>query len=190
MRERTNRKPHSLHSSVQRAHRSNPGAVSLFVGWKPAVAIILIIFAACFSRRIGLNKVMPGSSSGLVMEMFPFRAPILSNILKKTWFRFKDLCRAFPIVVIGSLGLGALYETGYLADLAERSPRWWKIGSSSSCGRMTLIFCSPEEGAWSSTAVTCAIVQYVGCSTAVVHVTKAAFVYAFVNTIYIRALLQ
>ena len=165
------------------------GAVSLFVGWKPAVAIYLIIFALVFLVGIGLNKVMPGSSSGLVMEMFPFRAPILSNILKKTWFRFKDFVFvAFPIVVIGSLGLGALYETGYLWNLAEPlSPvvEDW-LGLPPVAG-LTLIFAVLRKELALQLLVTFAIVQYGGgASNLLLFMSpKQLFVYALVNTIYI-----
>ncbi|MDP3103134.1 MAG: ferrous iron transport protein B [Candidatus Methanoperedens sp.] len=165
------------------------GAVSLFVGWKPAVAIYIIILGLVFFVGIGLNKVMPGSSSGLVMEMFPFRAPIISNILKKTWFRFKDFVFvAFPIVVIGSLVLGALYETGYLWKLAEPlAPvvEDW-LGLPPVAG-LTLIFAVLRKELALQLLVTFAVVQYGGgASNLLLFMSPTQlFVYALVNTIYI-----
>jgi len=165
------------------------GAVSLFVGWKPAVAIYIIILGLIFFVGIGLNKVMPGSSSGLVMEMFPFRAPIISNILKKTWFRFKDFVFvAFPIVVIGSLVLGALYETGYLWKLAEPlAPvvEDW-LGLPPVAG-LTLIFAVLRKELALQLLVTFAVVQYGGgASNLLLFMSPTQlFVYALVNTIYI-----
>jgi ferrous iron transport protein B len=165
------------------------GAVSLFVGWKPAVAIYIIIMGLVFFVGVGLNKVMPGTSSGLVMEMFPFRAPLISNILKKTWHRFKDFVFvAFPIVLVGSLFLGALYETGYLWALAAPlSPvvEGW-LGLPAVAG-LTLIFAVLRKELALQLLVTLAVVKYGGgAGNLLLFMTPAQlFVYALVNTIYI-----
>ncbi len=165
------------------------GAVSLFVGWKPAVAIYIIVLALVFLVGIGLNKVMPGTSTGLVMEMFPFRAPLMSNIIKKTWYRFKDFVFvAFPIVLAGSLVLGALYETGYLWKLSSPlSPvvEGW-LGLPAVAG-MTLIFAVLRKELALQLLVTLAVVMYGGgAKNLLLFMTPAQlFVYALVNTIYI-----
>ncbi len=165
------------------------GAVSLFVGWKPAVAIYIIIMGLVFFVGVGLNKVMPGTSSGLVMEMFPFRAPLISNILKKTWHRFRDFVFvAFPIVLVGSLVLGALYETGYLWALASPlSPvvEGW-LGLPAVAG-LTLIFAVLRKELALQLLVTLAVVKYGGGANNLLLFMKPAqlFVYALVNTIYI-----
>ncbi|HTP57831.1 MAG TPA: nucleoside recognition domain-containing protein, partial [Spirochaetia bacterium] len=91
------------------------GALAGLAGWQWGVAVFLLMGLLVFGVGIGLNKVMPGESSGLVMEMFPFRMPSLKTIVIKTWFRFKDfIFVATPIVLGGSLLLGALYETGWI----------------------------------------------------------------------------
>lgn len=96
------------------------GAVANFVGWQYAALIYLIEVALIGLVGFGLNKLLRGESSGLVMEIFPFRIPAASSIVKKTWFRFKDFAFvAFPIVALGSLTLGALYELGYLLAIVE-----------------------------------------------------------------------
>ncbi len=165
------------------------GAVSLFVGWKPAVAIYIIVLALVFLVGVGLNRVMPGSSTGLVMEMFPFRMPLMSNIIKKTWHRFKDFVFvAFPIVLMGSLVLGALYETGYLWKLASPlSPivEGW-LGLPAVAG-LTLIFAVLRKELALQLLVTLAVVMYGGgAKNLLLFMTPAQlFVYALVNTIYI-----
>lgn len=165
------------------------GAVSLFVGWKPAVAIFIIMLVLIFFVGIGLNRIMPGSSTGLVMEMFPFRAPILSNIFKKTWHRFKDFVFvAFPIVVGGSLVLGALYETDYLWKLSSPlSPvvEGW-LGLPAVAG-LTLIFAVLRKELALQLLVTLAIVMYGGKAEDLLQFMNPTqlFVYALVNTIYI-----
>ena len=96
------------------------GAVANFVGWSYAVLIFLIELSLIAMVGWGLHKILPGESSGLVMEMFPFRVPSPSAILRKTWFRFKDFAFvAFPIVTLGSLVMGALYETQFLWAIAK-----------------------------------------------------------------------
>ncbi|VVB84690.1 Fe(2+) transporter FeoB [uncultured archaeon] len=165
------------------------GAVSLFVGWKPAVAIYIIVLGLVFLVGIGLNRVMPGTSTGLVMEMFPFRAPLLSNIIKKTWYRFKDFVFvAFPIVLVGSLVLGALYETGYLWKLSSPlSPvvEGW-LGLPAVAG-LTLIFAVLRKELALQLLVTLAVVMYGGGAKNLLLFMAPAqlFIYALVNTIYI-----
>ncbi|KCZ70454.1 ferrous iron transporter FeoB [Candidatus Methanoperedens nitroreducens] len=165
------------------------GAVSLFVGWKPAVAIYIIVLTLVFFVGVGLNRIMPGSSTGLVMEMFPFRAPIISNIIKKTWYRFKDFVFvAFPIVLAGSLVLGALYETGYLWRLSSPiSPvvEGW-LGLPAVAG-LTLIFAVLRKELALQLLVTLAVVIYGGgADNLLLFMDKTQlFVYALVNTIYI-----
>jgi ferrous iron transport protein B len=96
------------------------GAVSNSVGWIYAILIFLIELGLIALVGLALHRILPGESSGLVMEMFPLRVPSLSTTLRKTWFRFRDFAYvAFPIIVLGSLVLGTFYETGYLWAVAE-----------------------------------------------------------------------
>ena len=54
------------------------------------------------------------------METFPLRRPTPLLVLRKTWARLKDFVWvASPIVIGGSLALGALYETGVVWHLAS-----------------------------------------------------------------------
>jgi ferrous iron transport protein B len=93
-------------------------AVGAFAGWQYALAIFGIDLAVIGAAGWLLNRMLPGKASGMVMEMFTFRRPRVSTILKRTWFRFKTfMLLALPMVMIGSLALGALYETGYLQML-------------------------------------------------------------------------
>ncbi|MFQ6081362.1 MAG: ferrous iron transport protein B, partial [Candidatus Bathyarchaeia archaeon] len=96
------------------------GAVAYFVGWNYAILIYIIEVGLIGLVGFGLHRLLPGESSGLVMEMFPLRRPSALAAIKKTWYRFRDFAFvAFPIVMIGSLGLGALFETGYLWTIVE-----------------------------------------------------------------------
>ena len=93
-------------------------AVGFFAGWQYAAAIFGIDLAVIGVVGVFLSKMLPGKTSELVMEMFTFRRPKASTILKRTWFRFKTfMLMALPMIVIGSLVLGAFYETGWLQIL-------------------------------------------------------------------------
>ena len=96
------------------------GVVSLYVGWMWALAVYGVILAVGVAAGLGLNRLLPGSPSALVMETFPLRRPTPLLVLRKTWARLKDFVWvASPIVIGGSLALGALYETGVVWHLAS-----------------------------------------------------------------------
>lgn len=165
------------------------GAVALYTGWQPAVALYVIILGLIAVVGVGLNRVMPGQPTGLVMEMFPFRLPSLRAIAKKTWFRFRDFTFvALPIVLGGSLVLGALYETGamwYLTGPLSPLVEWW-LGLPAVAG-LALIFAILRKELALQLLVAMAVVQYGAGAGNLLHFMNAGqiFVYALVNTIYI-----
>ncbi|PKQ38625.1 MAG: hypothetical protein CVT59_00585 [Actinobacteria bacterium HGW-Actinobacteria-1] len=96
------------------------GAVGHYIGWQPALGVFAVVFAIGIGTGLGMNRLFPGHTGGLVMEMFRFRRPRLGGILKKAWAQFREfLFVATPIVIAGSLVVGTLYETGWLWKLAE-----------------------------------------------------------------------
>ncbi|MEW6555662.1 MAG: ferrous iron transport protein B [Actinomycetota bacterium] len=105
------------------------GGVSRYVGWEYALLLYAVLFVMVIAAGLFLNRIMPGESTGLVMEMFPFRSPSLLNVLKKTWLRLKDfLYIAAPLIVVGSFLLGLLYESGWIMKLTEPLEplaEWW-----------------------------------------------------------------
>lgn len=165
------------------------GAVAGFAGWQWAVAIFVIVAVLIGLAGFGLNKVVPGESTGLVMEMFPFRTPSLKSITVKTWYRFKDFVFvATPIVLVGSMLLGALYETGYLWKLsAPMAPivQGW-LGLPPVAG-LTLIFAVLRKELALQLLVSLAVVRYGPDASNLLHFMNPGqlFVYALVNTIYI-----
>ncbi len=95
------------------------GAVAIYGGLRLTLLLYVIILVVWVLVGLGLNKIMPGKPTGLVMEMFPFRRPHLKTLVRKTWFRFKAFVfMAVPILLGGSVVLGALYKTGYLENIA------------------------------------------------------------------------
>jgi len=165
------------------------GAVSKYVGWGPAVMIYLIVAGIGFLAGWGLSRVLPGRSTGLVMEMFPFRAPSFPKMLRRTWSRFKDfLFVATPVVLIGSFILGVIYETGLLwAFTVPLSPvvEGW-LGLPAVAG-LTLIFAVLRKELALQLLVALAVAQYgSGVTDLLQFMDKGQiFTYALVNTLYI-----
>ncbi|HLE43762.1 MAG TPA: ferrous iron transport protein B [Methylomirabilota bacterium] len=165
------------------------GAVSKYVGWGPAVLVYLITAAVTFSAGWGLNRILPGHSPGLVMEMFPFRPPSLSKMLKCTWYRFREfLFVATPVVLAGSFVLGAIYETGLLwlftAPLAPVVEGW--LGLPAVAG-LTLIFAVLRKELALQLLVALAVARYgAGVSDLGQFMDRnQIFTYTLVNTLYI-----
>lgn len=96
------------------------GAVGHYLGLAPTLAVFGIVLLLDLGTGLLLDRFLPGRSSGLVMEMFPFRRPKASRVIARAWDQFREFVYvAMPIVVVGSLVLGGLYETGWLTRLAE-----------------------------------------------------------------------
>jgi ferrous iron transport protein B len=166
------------------------GAVAYYAGWQYALLIYVILLVLWVLVGLGLNRIMPGATTGLVMEMFPFRRPHLKTILRKTWFRFKAfIYLAAPILVIGSVVLGALYNTGLLWDLAApMSPviESW-MGLPAVAG-LTLIMGILRKELALQLLVTLAIVEYGDAARdnlLLLMSKQQLFVFALVTAIYI-----
>lgn len=166
------------------------GAVAYYAGWQYALAIYGILLVLWILVGLSLNKIMPGTPSGLVMEMFPFRRPHLKTIVRKTWFRFKAfIYLAVPILIAGSLVLGALYNTGWLQELAApMSPvvEGW-MGLPAVAG-LTLIMGILRKELALQLLVALAIVEYgsdVQDNLLLLMTKGQLFVFALVTAIYI-----
>ncbi len=94
------------------------GAVAHYIGWGPAAGVFGVTFLVTVGIGIALDRLLPGHSTGMVMEMFPFRKPSLKAVFRKAWTHFREfLLVATPIVIVGSVILGGLYESGLLWNL-------------------------------------------------------------------------
>jgi ferrous iron transport protein B len=94
------------------------GAVAGVAGWQYAVLTYMVLIVVIVLAGLGMNRLMPGDKGVLVMEMFPFRRPVLRQVARKTWRRFREFVwDAAPIILLGSMALGVLYETGWIWDL-------------------------------------------------------------------------
>ncbi|MHA1410344.1 MAG: ferrous iron transport protein B [Candidatus Odinarchaeia archaeon] len=96
------------------------GAVGANIGFLPVLFIYAIIFVIIFISGFVLNKIMKGEKSGLVIEMPPYRTPKIKNVFKKTWVRIREfLIIAMPLIIIGSITLGALAYFDIVTVISE-----------------------------------------------------------------------
>jgi len=165
------------------------GAVAYLVGWNYAILIYIIEVGLIGLVGWGLHRLLPGEPSGLVMEMFPLRRPSAFATIKKTWYRFRDFAFvAFPIVMIGSLGLGALFETGYLwAIVNPMSPIVQGFLGLPAVAGICLVLGILRKELTLELLVALAMVQYgPSASNLLIFMTPLQlFVFALVVTIYI-----
>lgn len=96
------------------------GLVAAFLNPWWALALYTVDIVLIFVLgRIAL-KVIPGQSTGLIMEMHSFKLPSMSVVLKQTWSRTKSLIYlVFPIYIIGSVVVQVLYAVGVLEPLSN-----------------------------------------------------------------------
>jgi ferrous iron transport protein B len=88
------------------------GLVGAFVGVQWALGLYIFDFLLIFLIGKILNRVLPGMSVGIIMEMPPYRIPSGKVIMKQAWNRFKPfLSTAFPLIVGGSIVIEALRIT-------------------------------------------------------------------------------
>ncbi len=96
------------------------GLVAVFVSVWWAIALYVIDIVVMFLLgRIAL-KIVPGETSGLIMEMHTFKVPSISVAAKQTWSRTKSLIFVvFPVYIIGSALIQGLYAYGFLTPVAN-----------------------------------------------------------------------
>ncbi len=96
------------------------GLVGAFLGIQWALALYVVDVALIFLMGRVAMKVVPGRSTGLIMEMPSFRVPSLEVIVRQTWARTKSLIYlVFPIYIVGSAAVQALYALDALTPLSD-----------------------------------------------------------------------
>jgi len=91
------------------------GLVGAYVGVQWALALYVFDFILIFIIGKLLNKIVPGVSVGIIMEMPPYRLPSRKVVLKQAWNRFKPfLITALPLIILGSIIIEAMRITDIL----------------------------------------------------------------------------
>lgn len=165
------------------------GAVARFVSPQAAVGLYALVAAVILGAGWALNRYIPGGSPSLLMEIFPFRMPVARLVARKTWARVREFVTvAVPIVLAGSVVLGALYETGLIRwferPFAPVVEGW--LGLPAVAG-LTLVFAVLRKELALQLLAALAIAQFGrGAATLAAFMSKdQIFTYALVNTIYV-----
>jgi ferrous iron transport protein B len=96
------------------------GLVGAFLGPVWALSLYAVDLAIIFVLGRIAMKVMPGKSTGLIMEMHGFKVPSLSVVTKQTWARTKSIIyMVFPIYIVGSALVQALYALNVLTPISN-----------------------------------------------------------------------
>jgi ferrous iron transport protein B len=75
----------------------------------------LVLFSTLIGLGTLLNKLLPGRSSSLILDLPPMRVPNIKNISRKTWVRtVVFLKEAAPLFMLGSLLVAVLQATHLL----------------------------------------------------------------------------
>jgi ferrous iron transport protein B len=89
-----------------------------YTGIGTALAAYGVIALVAIGAGLGANAILPGRQSPLVLELPPLRLPIPRHVAAKAWHRFRGfVTTATPVMLGGSLVIGALYETGAIGPI-------------------------------------------------------------------------
>lgn len=95
---------------------------TMLAGLGPGYAIIygMIIISVFIAGGIILNKIIPGQSSSLWIDLPPLRLPKPRNVWVKSWNKSKEfITEAGPLFALGALFLGLLEVSGSLDKIED-----------------------------------------------------------------------
>jgi len=168
------------------------GAVGLYLGPLPALALFGVALLVILVTGIALNRLLPGKPPAFLLELFPFRMPTARSVAFKTWHRFKHFTiAAVPLVILGSFLLGGLYETGAIWGLAgPLEPVVGGLLGLPAVAGLALIFAFLRKELALQLLLTLAMVQYgAGATSLTAFLTPTQLVtYALVTMIYVPCL--
>lgn len=96
------------------------GLVGAYIGVQWALALYVVDFLLIFIIGRILNRLLPGTSVGIIMEMPPYRLPSGRVVAKQAWNRFKPfLLTALPLIIIGSIIIEAMRITNILSIVSD-----------------------------------------------------------------------
>jgi len=89
-----------------------------YAGMGTSFAAFGVVALVAIVAGLAANAILPGRQSPLVLELPPLRLPIPKQVAAKAWHRFRSfVTTATPIMLGGSLVIGALYETGAIRPI-------------------------------------------------------------------------
>ncbi len=85
------------------------GVVGFYGGIKLTLSVFTTVFIAGLIWAFGIKKVIPLKSEPLLLELPPYRRPLIKNVLAKSWIRMKDFVYiVIPLLILGGMVYGIL----------------------------------------------------------------------------------
>jgi ferrous iron transport protein B len=163
------------------------GALAPFVGPGAALAAFGVVAVLTVGGGVAANAMIPGRQPPLVLELAPLRRPVPALVAARAWARFRAfVTEAAPFMLVGSLVLGFLYESGLvwpLATVTDPVVRNW-LGLPSVAG-LALLFGFLRKELALQLLVSLAVVQFGPQASNLAHFMSPAqlFVYAVVVSV-------
>jgi len=96
------------------------GIVGFYGGVKLALSVFATSFAAGLIWAFGIKKVIQIESEPLLLELPPYRKPLIKNVLAKSWIRMKDFVYiVIPLLALGGIAYGILDMSGLTHIIVE-----------------------------------------------------------------------
>lgn len=96
------------------------GIVGFYGGIKLAFSVFATLFVAGLIWAFGIKKAIHIKSEPLLLELPPYRKPLIKNVLAKSWIRMKDFVYiVIPLLVLGGIAYGILNITGFTKRIVE-----------------------------------------------------------------------
>lgn len=166
-------------------------ALAPFAGVGAVVAAFALVGVATAAAGVGANALIPGRQPSLVLELAPLRAPIPRHVAAKAWWRFRGfVTTATPVMLVGSLILGIVYESGAWTSIATGiGPGFQALLGLPAIGGVALVFAFLRKELALQLLIVFAAAQ-LGHAAALDELMSPAqlFVYAVVSSISIPCL--
>jgi ferrous iron transport protein B len=89
------------------------GIAGFYGGTILALSAFATLLVAGLIWAFGINKIIRIKSEPLILELPPYRKPLIKNVLAKSWIRMKDFVYiVIPLLVIGGMAYGILDTLG------------------------------------------------------------------------------
>jgi len=96
------------------------GIVGFYGGMTLALSVFVTSFAAGLIWVFGIKKVIEIRSEPLLLELPPYRKPLIKNVFAKSWIRMRDFVYiVIPLLVLGGIVYGILDMSGIIHVVVE-----------------------------------------------------------------------
>jgi ferrous iron transport protein B len=96
------------------------GIVGFYGGMKLALCVFVTSFAAGLIWVFGIRKVIEIRSEPLLLELPPYRKPLIKNVIAKSWIRMRDFVYiVIPLLALGGIAYGILDMSGLTHVVVE-----------------------------------------------------------------------